>query len=182
MTTTWGYGFRVRGLRPRPGMTAEQTTRRRVFSDSIVKQPALARTFQQTRFIVPIFWSAIARPTRVNALWGPPSSSFPHTREGAERRKALSSFWHLGRCRVPCDRHARLPALHRGVCRTSGPCFRGRTGGVSLTLSRRLSPPFIRPRPATEGSPRSRADGDPRRPGAGIANPRPQAPHLAPPT
>ena len=97
----------------------------------------------------------------------------------AERRYLLSLAPCGAACRV--TRHARLPALHCGDFsprnRTSGS---GPEGGPSRYPG--AFAPFIRSRPATEGGPRSRADGDPRRPGAGIANPRPQAPHLAPPT
>jgi len=59
---------------------------------------------------------------------------FPHMREGAERRKGASvTNWHLWRCRVPYDRHARLPALH---CGDFGPCHRvffHQTGDLHLT-------------------------------------------------
>src|SRR5262245_46695157 len=48
ITTTRGYGFRVHALRACPGMTAERIARAALFSDSLVKQPALARTIQQT--------------------------------------------------------------------------------------------------------------------------------------
>ena len=108
-----------------------------------------------------------------------PLPSLTHVRERSAERRYFS-VWHLAAaCRV--TRHARLPALHCGDFsprnRTSGS---GPEGGPSRYPG--AFAPFIRSRPATEGSPRSRADGSPRRPGAGIANPRPQAPHLAPPT
>jgi len=61
-----------------------------------------------------------------------------------------------------------------------GTVLPGPDGHSHATLSRQVSPPFIRTRPAIEGSPRSRADGDPRRPGAVVAKHTPQAPHPAP--
>ena len=95
------------------------------------------------------------------SAWVPPSSFFPHTREGAERRKALGNIWHLGRCRVPFDRHARLPALHSGdFCRdhrasSSGP------EGLPLTLSRQhwRCPSSDRVQPSKAG-PSSGPDGN----------------------
>jgi len=51
-----------------------------------------------------------------------------------------------------------------------GTALPGPDGHSHATLSRQVSPPFIRTRPAIEGSPHSRADGDPRRPGAVFAS------------
>ena len=62
-----------------------------------------------------------AAKTRVNALLGPPSSSFPHTREGAERRKALGNIWHLGEgaaCHVTgtlASRRSTVAIFHLGA-------------------------------------------------------------------
>ena len=107
-------------------------------------------------------------------------SSLTHVRERSAG-KALRSQSGTLRCRVPC--YSGTLASRRSTVAFVVP--RDRTSGAGPEGCPSRYPgafaPFIRSRPAIEGSPRSRADGDPRRPGAGIANPRPQAPHLAPP-
>ena len=111
------------------------------------------RPFVQTCVIAPVVWWAR----------GAPSLPFPHRREGAERRKALVNTWRLRR-RVPCE--ARSPSgAPLAASLDLGTVLPGPDGHSHATLSRQVSPPFIRTRPANEGGPRSRADGDPRRPG-----------------
>ena len=116
-----------------------------------------------------------AAKTRVNALLGPPSSSFPHptlpfphnVRErSAERRWVTSGT--LRRRRVPCDRHARLPALHCGYfsprSRTSGEG----PGARGPTCHLRLPPPSFRSRvQPLKADPRSRAGRPPEAPRSG---------------
>ena len=82
--------------------------------------------------------------SRMGVIHRPLSRSAPGLRlhffsldhEGAERRNGAGNNWapHEG-ARVPCDRHARLPALHRGGflhgLRTSWPG----PEGLPLTLS-----------------------------------------------
>ena len=51
--------------------------------------------------------------------------------------------------RLPCDRPARLPALHRGDFFTQSPHFLAWTGGIYLHVIRAaFAPPFIQTRPA----------------------------------
>src|SRR6185503_17173660 len=92
--------------------------------------------------------------------------SFPRNMRGAERRKALVLSDALRR-RVPCDRDARLSALHRGVfLPTAGPAFSEafRASAVSQLLAGGLS--------ASGGSPAAaRVQG---------YEPCPQAPRLTP--
>jgi hypothetical protein len=60
--------------------------------------------------------------------------SLTHVRERSAGTALVTSgtFW---RCRVPCDRHARLPALHLWRFFTRPPHFLAWTGGLHLTLS-----------------------------------------------
>jgi hypothetical protein len=102
--------------------------------------------------------------------------------EGAERRNGAGNVGHLNEgAHLPRYRQARPPALHRSdFCRghrtsSSGP------EGLPLTLSRQQSAlPFIRSRPAIEGSPLIGCGRWPRLLGRGY-EPRLQAPHRAPP-
>src|SRR6185295_6103461 len=106
---------------------------------------------------------------------GAPSFPFPHPMKerSAEWRKV--NTWHLAAPRALRSTHA----SRRSTCGVYnlGTVLPGPDGHSHATLSRQVSPPFIRTRPAIEGSPRSRADGDPRRPGAVVAKHQPQAPH-----
>ena len=60
--------------------------------------------------------------------------SLTHVRERSAGTALITSgtFW---RCRVPCDRHARLPALHRGDFLHGLRDFLAWTGDLHLTLS-----------------------------------------------
>src|SRR5882724_928116 len=98
-----------------------------------------------------------AAKTRVNALLGPPSSSFPHPREGAERRKALGNIWHLGEGAACFAKHARLPALHLWRLFTSEPS--SGEGPVSITHRGHAASAAVVPFPVQplKADPRSRA-------------------------
>src|SRR3954469_18188414 len=91
----------------------------------------------------------------------PPSFPSP-SEEGGERRSGATSWsGTFERCRVPCDRHARLPALHLWRFFTRPPHFLAWTGGSHLTLSgrhwRRRSSRPVQP---SKAAPSSGADGD----------------------
>ena len=122
----------------------------------------------------PRFWSA----------WGPPSSSFPHSHEGAERRKALGNIWHLGEgaaCHVtgtPTSRRSTVASLAFGTVLTGlGP--KGINPLVSRTAFAALVPCPSQP---LKAAPRSR---DGRRPETArdpVCVTGARAPHLAPST
>ena len=113
-----------------------------------------ASTHIQTRMIhrPHCLFGHSAAKTRVNALLGPPSSSFPHptlpfphnVRErSAERRWVTSGT--LRRRRALCDQRARLPALHCGDFsprgRASGEGPGERSPRVTCGFRRRRSTP-----------------------------------------
>src|SRR6185369_2413937 len=115
------------------------------------------------------------------SAWGPPSSSSPHRREGAERRKALWSS------SAPCGAARRVtgtrtpPALHRGDF-GSATVLRRRTGGpyphvIQAALASCLSSKRV---PAIQGGPLIGGGRYPGLLGRGC-EPRLQAPHPAPP-
>ena len=92
-----------------------------IFRFNFPNSPVHTITFNWACVIAPAVWSA----------WGAPSFPLSLTSvRGAERRKAHHSQVCTLRCRAPCDRHARLPALHLWRFSPSGPCFLAWTGGI----------------------------------------------------
>ena len=93
-----------------------------------------------------------------------PAPSFPFAlacARGAERRKAHLLRSGTSRCRAPCDRHARLPALHCGDFSRAHRASSSGPEGLPLTLSgqQRRCPSSDRVQPF-KAAPSSGADGD----------------------
>ncbi len=79
-----------------------------------------------------------------------PGGSAPS--EGAERRKARNKLAPCEGARVPCDRHARLPALHVWRLSARDRCSGlGQTSLTSPRSRRHWRRPSVRPRPALKG-------------------------------
>ena len=85
------------------------------------------------------------------ALGAPSSLSVPlEQTEGMERREAHPFNSRLAAC-ASLAKDARPAALHRGDFCPRGRNFRTRTGGLRLTRTGQLSPPFVRAASSHQG-------------------------------
>ena len=153
-------GRTLLGARRGNSCTPVRTRRARSFSDSIVKQPACIAVRRTASLRSPMHAHSSKRdsssPLLVGVEFAVISLPLTHVRErSAERR--LNSSGTL-RCRVPCYPTRSPPGAPLWRLFTSGPCFRGGTGGTIPTCPWRLPPLSFHSRvQPLKADPRSRA-------------------------